>query len=174
MAATTFRVLLVGSGWLSSRRTAPSLLVSSASTAGLGGWNAGLKSSDCPFRPPPVIAPSSPQSPRTPILPMGPRPDQTFRDGCCHRRLLFFKCVGHICGAELFLIRRTLLLSALLCSANRRQRQNVCVSHSQHHPWIDASIPAKSTRPHRAFLLAIYDPMMMPYANATASFFLPM
>jgi hypothetical protein len=45
-----------------------------------------------------------------------------------------------------------------------------CVSSSD-HPWIDVSIPAKSTRPLRAFLLAIYDPMMMPYANA--SFFLP-
>lgn len=175
MAATTFRVLLVGSGWLSSRRTAPSLLVSSASTAGTRRMERGAKILGLPFSatprhrsfltPVPTYAHFTHGATTRPDIPrrlLSPAP------------VVLSLCVGHVCGAELFLIRRTLLLSALLCSANRRQGQNVCVSHPQHHPWIDASIPAKSTRPHRAFLLAIYDPMMMPYANANASFFLPM
>ena len=130
MAATTFRVLLVGSGWLSSRRTAPSLLVSSASTAGLGGWNAGLKSSDCPFRPLPVIAPASPQSPRTLILPMGPRPDQTFRDGCCHRRLSFFDCRTCLWSRTLpHKMNSTSICSSLLCKSPPGT-ECLCVSSS--------------------------------------------
>jgi hypothetical protein len=70
------------------------LLVSSATTAGL---NAGLKSSGCPFRSTPVIAPSSPQSPPTPFYPSS---HDQLRDA--ERRLLgpapvdFFDCVGHV------------------------------------------------------------------------------
>ena len=78
MVATTFRELLVGSGWLSS---------CSCSLRAFGvfgdncdsGVQRGAKFSDCPFRPAPVIAPSTPQSPRASILPTGQQPALTFQ-----------------------------------------------------------------------------------------------
>lgn len=127
----------------------PEPLVSSASTAGLGGWNAGLKSSDCPFRPPPVIAPSSPQSPRTPILPMGPRPDQTFRDGCCS----FALCLTCLWSRTFpHKMNSASICSSLLCKSPPG-RECLCVSSSA--PSLDRRFyPRKEHETTSRFLLS--------------------
>ena len=64
---------------------------------------------------------------------------------------------------RLFCLSKALCISIATC---------VTKSTGREHPLIDVSFPTKSTRPLRP-LLAIYDRMMMPYANANASFFWP-
>jgi hypothetical protein len=94
------------------------LLVSSATTAGV----AGLKSSDCPFRSAPVIAPSSPQSPPTPFYPSSHDSSEIPKDGCWNRRLLISSTVSDMFGgAELFIIHNMITSVCSSCPENRRQ-----------------------------------------------------
>jgi hypothetical protein len=118
-AVNTFSVPLVGGGWLSSRSTPD---VSWCLRRQLRDLDAGLKSSDCPFRSAPVIAPSSPQSPPTPFYPSSHDSSEIPKDGCWNRRLLISSTVSDMFGgAELFIIHNMITSVCSSCPENRRQ-----------------------------------------------------